>query len=209
MPRLATFHRARIVEAASRLAARDGPAAATIARIAAELGAPSGSIYHRFASRDVLLGEVWLDAAEAFQRDFGAVLAGDPAADAMLAAAAFVPARVRERPDEARLLLLHRREDFVGGQWPEALAARARKLHRDAGTGLRQACQRLCGRDDPESLRALRFAVVDAPLAGVLPHLHARQSPPPVVDRLVRASAAAVLEMLVDPQPQRRARREK
>ncbi len=207
MPRQAAFHPHLILDAASRLAARDGPAAATIARIAGELGAPTGSIYHRFASRDVLLGEVWLGAAEAFQRDFGAVLAGDPPREAALAAAAFVPARGRRRADEARLRLLHRREDFLGGAWPGELAARARALQRAAVAGLHEACQRLCGRADAEALRVLRFAVVDAPLAAVLPHLHAREAPPPVVDALVRASAEAALAMLTGPQSRRRAQR--
>jgi AcrR family transcriptional regulator len=207
MPRHATFDHARIIDAASRLAARDGPAAATIGRIAAEIGAPTGSIYHRFVSRDVLLGQVWLDAAEGFQRDFGAVLAGDPPHAAALAAAAFVPMRVRERPDEARLLLLHRREDFVAGGWPEELADRARKLKRAAEAGLQTACRRLCGRIDAQAVRILRFAVVDAPLAAVSPHLRARQAPPPVIDRLVRGSAEAALALLLEPEPPRHTRR--
>ncbi len=197
MPRLPSFHYELIVGAASRLAARDGPAAATIARIAAELGAPTGSIYHRFASRDVLLGEVWLGAAEAFQRDFGAVLAGDPPLEAALGAAAFVPARVRQRPDEARLLLLHRREDFLGGAWPEELAVRARDLQHAADAGLRDACLRLFGRADVDAIRTLRFAVVDAPLAAVLPHLRAGEALPPVIDRLIQSSAEAALDTLL------------
>lgn len=196
MPRQAAFHPHLILDAASRLAARDGPAAATMARIAGELGAPTGSIYHRFPSRDVLLGEVWLGAAQAFQRDFGAVLARDPVHDAALAAARFVVERVRRRPDEARLLMLHRREDFLGGEWPEALAARAQALRRDADEGLRSACRRLCGTDDAAAQRGLRFAVVDVPLAAVLPHLRAGVPPPPQVDELVQVSAAAVLATL-------------
>jgi len=34
------------------------------------VGAPTGSIYHRFDSRDVLLAKVWLRAAGAFQSAF-------------------------------------------------------------------------------------------------------------------------------------------
>jgi len=60
MARLAKFSLEQIVETTTRLAARDGPAQATMARIASDLQAPTGSIYHRFGSRDVLLGEVWL-----------------------------------------------------------------------------------------------------------------------------------------------------
>jgi AcrR family transcriptional regulator len=194
MPRAPVFDRDRIVDAAARLAGRQGPAAATMARIASELGAPTGSIYHRFASREVLLGEVWLAAAEAFQAEFGAVLNGAPARDAAIAAALFVPARVRRLPDAARVLLLHRREDFVAGDWPDELAARGRALARAADAGLRDAAQRLYGRTDPVALRTLRYAVVDLPLAAVLPHLRARQLPPASVDALVRTAATAVID---------------
>jgi AcrR family transcriptional regulator len=207
MPRQAAFHPHLILDAASRLAARDGPAAATMARIAGELGAPTGSIYHRFPSRDVLLGEVWLGAAEAFQRDFGAVLARDPVHDAALAAARFVVERVRRRPDEARLLMLHRREDFLGGEWPEALAARAQALRRDADEGLRSACRRLCGTDDAAAQRGLRFAVVDVPLASVLPHMRAGEVPPPLLESLVIAAARAALATLPVPRQRRRGAR--
>jgi AcrR family transcriptional regulator len=196
MPRHAVHDASRILDAASRLAASEGPARATIGRIAAELGAPTGSIYHRFASRDLLLGEVWLAAAERFQHDFGAVLSDGTPRAAALAAACFVPARVRERPDEARLLLLHRREDFFGPAWPEALAARARELQRGADAGLKAACRRLFGRADAATLRALRFAIVDVPLAAVLPHLRANEAPPATVDVLVRTSCEAVLDRL-------------
>jgi AcrR family transcriptional regulator len=197
MPRSSVFDRERIVGTAARLAARHGPGAATIGRIASELGAPTGSIYHRFASRDVLLGEVWLAAAESFQRDFGAVLAGAPARDAAIAAALFVPARVRRQADEARVLMLHRREDFVAGNWPDELAARARALGRSAEAGLRDASARLFARTDAAALRTLRYAVVDLPMAAVLPHLRAKQSPPPIVDDLVRTAATCVIDALL------------
>ncbi|NOX28486.1 MAG: helix-turn-helix transcriptional regulator, partial [Actinobacteria bacterium] len=45
----------QILDAAASLLAADGPTALSVARIAARLGAPSGSIYHRFGSRDVLV----------------------------------------------------------------------------------------------------------------------------------------------------------
>jgi AcrR family transcriptional regulator len=201
MPRNPVHDASRILDAASRLAASEGPARATIGRIAAELGAPTGSIYHRFASRDLLLGEVWLAAAERFQHDFGAVLSDDTPRAGALAAACFVPARVRERPDEARLLLLHRREDFFGPVWPEALAARARELQRSADAGLKAACRRLFGRADAATQRGLRFAIVDVPLAAVLPHLRANETPPATVDVLVRTSCEAVLDRLATDQP--------
>jgi AcrR family transcriptional regulator len=193
MARLAKFSPEQIVAVTARLAARDGPAQATMARIAGELGAPTGSIYHRFASRDLLLGEVWLGAAESFQQAFGAALEGPDPWAAGLAAALLVPSRVREQPDEARILILHRRDDFLAGGWPTAIAARAAALKQRADGGLRNYCRRLLGRADAASLRAVRYAVVDLPLAAVAPHLRAGEALPAGLDALIHAACTAVL----------------
>jgi AcrR family transcriptional regulator len=194
MARSAKFQPGQIVEAAARLAARDGPAQATIARIAAELGAPTGSIYHRFASRDALLGAVWLDAAEAFQSGFGSCLEGDDPWHAALDAVAWVTARVRAQPREARILMLHRREDFLAGRWPAGQVSRAKALRRDGDAGLARFAARLFPGPDARALRAVRLALVDAPLAAVLPHLRAGEAPPALLDPLLRAACIAVLE---------------
>src|SRR5260370_40248012 len=76
MPRAPQFDETQILTAAGRLIARHGPSGATIAAIARALGAPTGSIYHRFDSRDGLLAEVWLGAAPAFQAALFGRLAG-------------------------------------------------------------------------------------------------------------------------------------
>src|SRR5688572_33071937 len=100
MPRLAKFSHDQIVDATARIAARAGPSHVTIAANAGEVKAPTGSIYHRFGSRDQLLAEVWLRAAADFQTAYVGKLAGADPWDAGLAAVLFVPARVRERPEE-------------------------------------------------------------------------------------------------------------
>src|ERR1700736_162937 len=113
----AKFDEADFKGAALAIAAERGPLAVTVGSIAERLRAPTGSFYHRFASRDVLLGELWLRTVLDFQRGIAAALdAGDG-----LRAALHTPAWVREHPDEARLLLLHHRDDFVQGEWPAPL----------------------------------------------------------------------------------------
>src|SRR5258707_11707579 len=105
------------LDAASAIAAERGPAAVTVGSIAARLKAPVGSFYHRFASRDVLLGELWLRTVLDFQQGITAALdAGDG-----LRAALHTPGWVRGHLDEARLLLLYHRDDFVQGGWPPSL----------------------------------------------------------------------------------------
>src|SRR4051812_17136650 len=95
------------------LAAERGPAAVTVGAITARLKAPTGSFYHRFVSRNALLGALWLRTVLDFQA--GAIAALD-AGDG-LAAALHTPAWSREHLDAARLLLLYDRDDFVQGDW--------------------------------------------------------------------------------------------
>src|SRR5215471_12491408 len=108
----AKFAETDFLSAALAIAVEHGPAAATVASISERLKAPTGSFYHRFASRDVLLGNLWLKTVLGFQQG---VAAAQEAGDG-LAAALHTPNWSREHLDEARLLLLFKREDFVAGK---------------------------------------------------------------------------------------------
>src|SRR6266851_4896822 len=196
MPRAPQFDQAQILDAAERLIARHGPSRATIGAISQAVGAPTGSIYHRFDSRDVLLAEVWLRAATAFQAAFFERLAGPAPREAGLAAALYMAQRVRERPREARLLLLHRREDFVDRGWPAAMRRRAERLGEQVEAELRAFCRRLCGRVDARSVRIVTYAVLEAPFAAVRRHVAADETPPPYVDLLIRVTYEAVIGQL-------------
>src|ERR1700732_123328 len=113
----ALFDNAGFLGAARALAGERGPGAVTVDSITQRLKAPKGSFYHRFASRDALLGELWLNTVLAYQEGFvAAIEAGNG-----LAAALHTPAWARLHLDDARLLLLYSRHDFVQGDWPAAL----------------------------------------------------------------------------------------
>jgi len=127
------FERSDMTGAALRLVADRGPQAVTVAALARELGAPTGSIYHRYRSREQLLAELWMEVVEGFQAGFVASLAGADDLEGAVDTARFMAAWTREHPLEARLLLLHRRQDFVAGDWPEDLAARAAALEPQIG----------------------------------------------------------------------------
>src|SRR5438874_5907366 len=62
------------LDAALAIAAEHGPPAVTVGAISERLGAPVGSFYHRFASRDLLLGELWLRTVVDFQQGITAAL---------------------------------------------------------------------------------------------------------------------------------------
>lgn len=179
--------------AALRLVAERGPQAVTIAALAKEVGAPTGSIYHRYRSREQLLAELWMEVVEGFQAGFAASLAGADDLEGAVDTARFMAAWTREHPLEARLLLLHRRQDFVAGDWPEDLAARASALEPQIGAALRSFAQRVFGRADAETMARLRYALLDAPFGAIKPYVQARKRVPAVVDDLVAATVRAVL----------------
>jgi AcrR family transcriptional regulator len=194
--RPAKFDEGQILESARSLVAMHGPAAATMSAIARRVRAPTGSIYHRFDSRDVLLGEVWLRAAEGFQDAYFEVLRGTPARDAGLAAALFFMGRVRADLAEARVLLLHRREDFIDRGWPPAMEERAKRLKTRVDTALRDFSRRLCGRADPRTLRLVTYALLDVPFAAVRRHVAVNEIPPTYLDLPITATYRAVLSLL-------------
>ncbi len=185
----AKFSQMDFLTAAQAIAAAQGPAAVTIASITARLGAPTGSFYHRFASRNVVLGELWLRTVLDFQEGIGAALeAGDG-----LRAALHTPAWVRAHLDNARLLLMYDRRDFVQGEWPEELRERVAEMTERMEAGSRQRARVVFGTDGREEVRLAQFLIAEVPVAAVRQHLVRREPPPPLVDRLIRTTYRAVV----------------
>lgn len=184
MGRPARFDEGRILDAALAVAAEDGPGAATIAAIADRLGAPSGSLYHRFRSRDLLLASLWTRTVRRFQVGYIDALARDDAE----AAALHTPRWCREYPDQAAVLLLYRRRDLVA-RWPAELAGDLDTLNVRAAEALDAFTARRPGLDRERAV----FATVDVPYGAVRRHLLAGRPPPPLVDELVVATCRAVL----------------
>lgn len=193
MGRTAKFARKDLALAALRLAADRGPQAVTIAAIAAETGAPTGSIYHRYSSREELLAEIWMDVVESFQAGFIERLAEAADVEGAVAAAIYMAEWVREHALEARLLLLHRRQDFVAGEWPASLVERAAALEPAMGMALSAFAKRALQRSDRDLVARLRFALLDAPYGGIKPYVQAGKPVPRVLDELVAATVRAVL----------------
>jgi AcrR family transcriptional regulator len=193
MGRPALYPAQQILDTAARLAAADGPAGSTIGAIASALGAPTGSIYHRFGSRDVLLAELWLQTVESFQVGFQAALVGPEPREAGLQGALYTPQWVRAHPAPARLLLLHRREDFLPGGWPSEVSQRAADLGKQGELALRSFSRRALKSTSAQAIRRVRYAVIDLPYAAVRPHVHADEPPPPIVDELIACAYWGVM----------------
>jgi AcrR family transcriptional regulator len=186
----AQFDQTDFLVAAGGLIAERGPQAVTVDSVAERIGAPKGSFYYRFASRDALLGELWLKTVLAYQEGFVvAIEAGDG-----LRAALHTPAWARQNLDDARLLMLYSRHDFVQGDWPEALRKGvADQAERFEGC-LRAFARSAFGRGGRAEMRRATFVLAEVPVAAVKPHLQRGERPPPLVDELISRTYRAVVE---------------
>lgn len=196
MGRMARFSEEGVLDAALTVVSRDGPAATTIHAVASALGAPVGSIYHRFSSRDLILATLWLRTAERFQEGWLAALADedDEDPDAGAVAAALHTLRwSRLHVDEARVLLLHRREELAAG-WPGELGARRVAVRELAREGLRSWAVRRYGHAGKSELRRAGLAIVDLPYAAARRHLNSGEAPPPELDALIEATCRFLLD---------------
>jgi AcrR family transcriptional regulator len=194
MGRPARYLGADIVAGAREISVDLGPRNLTVAAVAQRTGVPIGSIYHRYASRDEILAAVWLDLVEEFQARFLAALEADDAVEAGLAAVRGVVAWVRRHPREARLLLLHRREDFAAERWPASYRRRAEELASRAAASMSRYAARLTGRSGSAELRRVRFALVDLPTATLKRDIEEGERPTPSTERLLLDTCAYALQ---------------
>lgn len=189
MGRNARFSSEQILTAALGLLAENGPEGVTMSSISRQTGAPIGSIYHRFPSREMILARLWLDIVESFQEGFLEALAGTDGR----AAALYTTRWVREHFNEGRVLLLVRREDLVSREWPEEVRERAAALPRELSAGIHAFVTRRFGGVTEETLGAVVFALIDVPYAAARRYLEQGQRPPAIVDRLIEKTYLSVL----------------
>lgn len=190
MGRRAKYHKEQFIEAALNLLSQEGHAALTIAALANRVGAPVGSVYHRFRSRDALLAELWLTLVDGFQTGFLEALDSDDG----LAAALHTPRWVRAHPHEARVLLMRRREELMSAGWPDDMKSRARKLTEELDAGLRRFTARHFGRVTEANLNRAVFALIDVPYAAVRRRLQSGIETPEDVDELIKGAYVALME---------------
>ena len=181
---------ADLVAAAARVAARLGPARATIELIAKEAGVPVGSVYHRFPSRAALLAEAWIAAAGRFGADVIARLDAAKTRDEAIEAALVTPRYAREDPAGGVLLFVNRREDFLTGA-PGPAKARAAELTSALQNAIGAAARRLL----PGTRRGrelLSVAILGIPYGAVRIFLP-QAVPPPELDAVIRVAARGAL----------------
>lgn len=191
MGRTAKYTDQDILDAALGLVAEDGAHAATVVAIAKRLGAPSGSIYHRFASRDLILAALWIRTVKRFQRGFLEALSCDEPLDAAMRAVSHVLQWSADHRREAKVLTLYRRED-LGALWPEELGDELATLNDDVKHAVAAFAAAHYGQVDPATLGKAQFALIEIPYAAVR-HIIRGEPPPPWLENATIAASMAVL----------------
>lgn len=181
-----------ILDAALGLVAAGGPSAATAMAIGRALGAPSGSIYHRFSSRDELMARLWMRSIARYQDGILATLGLPDPDDALAATIDHAFEWTKTHRNEALLLLQYEKADLVA-HWPDTLATELTSLNSRVRKALREYTERRCGEVTAESIDKVMFALIDMPYAAVRRHLPDKGEPAPWLREFIHASARNLL----------------
>jgi AcrR family transcriptional regulator len=182
----------KILDGARAIVLDEGAPAATIKAIARASDAPSGSIYHRFGSRDVVLVELWIRAVHRSQARFLEALGSRPdPIEAIVAAGLTILDFATDERDDARLLASLRYEDLVRSELPAPTKERLRDLNGDLRRAIGRVAADLYGDDSAAARELVTLAAFDIPYGAIRRHLLAGSAPPgglrPHLERAMRA----------------------
>lgn len=144
MARPAKFTADRILDAARDAAVlhwRD----TTIAHVAQQAGAPIGSIYHRFSSRDALFGALWSRSIRRFHEGLLVASTIQDPSEAMAALARHIPQFCRTHPGDAKAMTLYRLADLIE-KVPADQKTDLASINHDVDLALREVAARRYGR---------------------------------------------------------------
>ncbi|TMS52104.1 TetR/AcrR family transcriptional regulator [Mycobacterium sp. DBP42] len=199
MPRPRVHDPDAVLDATESLAVHSGPASVTIRALSDAVGVSNGALYHSFGSRAGLLGQVWLRAGRRFLAMQRELVEAAHQGSVAIAAAAYAPVIFAERhPASARLLLQVRREQVLGPELPEDLAAQARELQEQLVDLMIQLAVATWGRRDRAAVDTVTTCIVDLPTAVLLQRN--RIDDPTARDHL-NAAVSAVLAVGPAPDP--------
>ena len=193
MPRPQVHPTGKMLDAARDLVLEGGLRSATIEAIARSSGAPTGSIYHRFGSRDELVAQLWIRAVYRSQASFLAALEQEDAKDAAIAAAMSIIDFCEEHPDDAQLLAAFRREDLIHALPEGPLSKELEELNRPVERSVVRLATRLFGNRTRASLDRTLLAVFDLPYGAARRYLiNGQRLPPGLRGDLSRAISAVI-----------------
>ncbi len=182
-----------ILDAARTVVLERGVRAATIGAIAAAAEAPTGSIYHRFASVQELLARLWLRAARRSQTFSLGALRGEDPRPALVAAGLGTYDFCVAHPQDARLLALFSRADFLAAGLPAELDREMHELNDEVMVAVRDLCRRLFGRATREESDLVLAAAVDLPFGLARRYLEIGAQPPRARRDMVAVGVRALI----------------
>jgi AcrR family transcriptional regulator len=182
-----------ILDAARSLALDGGTGSATVAEIASASGAPVGSIYHRFGSRDELLARLWIRAVHRSQASFLAAIDQTDPVEAAVACATAIVEFCEAEPADARLLVAFRREDLIRAPLPAELTAELEELNKPLQRAIARLARKLHGSAGRAAVERTLFAVFDLPYGAARRHLVAGKPLPGGLRDDVEKAVRAVL----------------
>jgi AcrR family transcriptional regulator len=194
MPRPQVHPTDTMLDAARDLLLEEGARGATVEAIAEVSGAPTGSIYNRFGSRDELFARLWVRAVYRSQASFLAALERDDPREAVLACAMSVIDFCKEHPEDARLLTTFRREDLMTAVPKGELADELATLNDPLLRAVEELAQRLYGTRARIALDRTLCVVFDLPYGAVRRYLIAGVDLPSGLRRDLELAVAAVLD---------------
>lgn len=193
MARPSKFTTEDILDAAARAVAHHGRDV-TLAQIASELGGPTGSLYHRYSSRDVLLVNLWIRSIRRFHQGFLAAAAGDDAAQSAIDCAVHIPVFCREHPHDAVAMTLYRQHELVS-HGPQELRDEVSQINDPVIAALKSLAVRRYDTSDEFHQTLMLTACEESPYGLVRRYLASRQPIPEWMDDAVRASSQAILAL--------------
>lgn len=191
MGRAAKYTDEEILDGALDLVFDGGPDAARMTAIAKRLGAPSGSIYHRFASRDLLLAALWIRTVKRFQRGFLDAFEADEPLRAAHEAVTHTLDWCGAHAKEAKMLSMYRRADLLA-QWPDELGEDLATLNDDVKRAIRRFVVAHFGVVNATTVTRAQFALIEIPYAAVRHMFHA----PADAAQLRKSAVAAAMAVL-------------
>jgi AcrR family transcriptional regulator len=181
-----------ILDGARAVVVEKGVRAATVGAIARASRAPTGSIYHRFGSVQEVLARMWIRAVRRSQEvSVLSVTETDPV-EAVVAAALGTYDFCTRHPDDARLLSLFRREDFLAAGLPAELRSEVESINDAALEAAKEAARLIFGRRRC-GVDLVLAAGVDLPYGLARPYLEAGRKPPPARRERIPHAARAIL----------------
>lgn len=188
MARPPKFSDDELLDGAARAFALHGHAV-TIADIVEVVGAPSGSLYHRFESRDRMLALLWLRSVRRFHQGLLAAFATPEPRMAVTAAALHIPQFCRKHPEDALAMTLFR-QPALATEGPADLRVEAQHVNDAIDAAQRDLVRRRYGRITTRRTDLIRIAVRLGPYGLVRPYL--ADGVPSWLDEVVVTSAAAI-----------------